>query len=178
MPKVWWVTWHSGWPLTAWQDCLPNEISRVMPTLCLFLLPLSPAHLGALYLANSRPGCASIFRSRAGHGSQAQRPALFHLPFRIYLNFPVWICVTIVFPFSHCYCPNPPLYCCFSALSQSFYPSMKFYSTLSICTQVRSLFVHLAELYSNLTYAAKQLHRNPRNHSFSCVCVTGLNDCS
>lgn len=147
-----------------------------MPTLCLFLLPLSPAHPGALYLANSRPGCASIFRSRAGHSSQAQRPALFHLPFRIHLNFPAWICVTIVFPFSHCCCLNhhstAMFHCCLN------HPVSPCYSHLSLCTQVRGLFIDLTKLYLNRTYTAKQPHRNPRNHSFSCVCVTGLNDCS
>lgn len=155
MPKVWWVTWHSGWPLTAWQDCLPNEISRVMPTLCLFLLPLSPAHPGALYLANSRPGCASIFRSRAGHGSQAQRPALFHLPFHIYLNCPAWICVTIVLPFSRC-CVSKPIsilyffQCC---LDLSVSPC---FSLLSLSIQVRSLFINSTELHFNHTHIHTQ----------------------
>lgn len=43
-----------------------------MPTLCLFLLPPSPAHPEALYLANSRTGRASVHRSRAGQDPQAQ----------------------------------------------------------------------------------------------------------
>lgn len=55
---------------------------------------------------------------------------------------------------------------------------LSLHSPLSLCTQVRGLFIHGTELYLNHTYAAKQPHRNPRNHSFSCVCVTGLNDCS
>lgn len=79
-------------------------------------------------------------------------------------------------PFFSLLLPEPPQYCHFHCCLN--HPVSPCYSHLALCTQVRGLFIDLTRLYLNHTYAAKQPHRNPRNHSFSCVCVTGLKDCS
>lgn len=75
-----------------------------MPTLCLFLLPPSPAHPGALYLASSRTGCASIRRSRAGQDPQAPPPLPHIHPYPF-----------VVSPLRYCICFRP---CC-SCVSSS-----------------------------------------------------------
>lgn len=150
VPKVRWVTWHSGWPPAAWQGCLPNEISRVMPTLCLFLLPPSPAHPGALYLASSRTGCASIRRSRAGQDPQAQAhcPPLSLPPDPIYLNCPARVCsVTILL--LHCFCllswlyvklPHyisvPPCLCHWTPLTYSVSVSVCLSPSIPLCSLI------------------------------------------
>lgn len=91
-----------------------------MPTLCLFLLPPSPAHPGALYLASSRTGCASIRRSRAGQDSQGPPPPHPQSIWTAQSGFiasPFWYCIVFVFC---CGCVSNSL---------SMYPSV----SLSLC---------------------------------------------
>lgn len=92
-----------------------------MPTLCLFLPPPSPAHPGALYLASSRIGCASIRRSRAGQDPQAHYPPYSLPPPHFYLNCPAWVCsfaslllLCICLSFVAAACQTPSLYHCLS----------------------------------------------------------------
>ena len=159
VPKVRWVTWHSGWPLAAWQGCLPNEISRVMPTLCLFLLPPSPAHPGALYLASSRTGCASIRRSRAGQDPQAHCPPMSLPPDPVYLNGPARyvvspFCCCIVFVSCHGFVSNSLIISLSHPVSVAERLSLILYLSPSVC--LRPSYSALSSLFIKHTGKKKK----------------------
>lgn len=166
-----------------------------MPTLCLFLLPPSPAHPGALYLANSRTGCASIHRSRAGQDPQAHCPPSSHPPFpSICTAQPALCChhsaVTLFLSIVVAACKTP------SVCATSVPPCLFDFVSLNNCSsgsQVKMAFHGCSEqckaaikqwpdpskhTHTHTLTQARRPSKKPGNLGFPRVRVTGFDDCS
>ena len=130
-----------------------------MPTLCLFLLPPSPAHPGALYLASSRTGCASIRRSRAGQDPQAHCPPMSLPPVPVYLNGPTRyvvspFCCCIVFVSCHGFVSNSLIISLSHPVSVAERLSLILYLSPSVC--LRPSYSALSSLFIKHTGKKKK----------------------